>query len=159
MTAGVHPAALRGTCAAFNSALVMLSASTAPASNSQFSPEHTGTPRADPGDPGVRPARWSAAPNLLAREKRQTFVRRCIHRAAIVEGGSDQNDNADDCLPTVVSCSCGADPAPLQWVPVSQQPDHKSVTLLTAQAQQSGRGGKKGFPVKNQERVMAVSAY
>lgn len=89
-------------------------------------------------------------PNLLGLqprtsmlgEKRQTFVRRCIHRAAIVEWSSDQNDNVDDCLPTVVSCSCSAHPAPLQWVLVSKQPDHKSVMFLTDQAHQSGQTEK-----------------
>lgn len=135
----MHPAARRGTCGGFTSTLVMLSACTKLLKLSKarvFSWTHRNT---------EGQARWPSCasstpfPNLLGLqprtsvlgEKRQTFVRRCIHRAAIVEASWDQNDNADDCLPTVVSCSCGRHPAPLQWALVSQQPDHKSVTFLT----------------------------
>lgn len=134
----MHPAALRGTRGGSNSALVMLSALT---KLSFLLNTHRGV------NAEGRPWRWPLCassmlvPNLglqprasMLGEKRQTSARRCIHRAAIVERSSDQNDNADDCLPTVVSCSCGAQPAPLQWEPV-----HKSAMFLTHQAQQSGQ--------------------
>lgn len=110
-----------------------------------------------------KPSGFSQPRTSMSGEKHQTFVRRCIHRAAIVVASWDQNDNVDDCLPTVVSCSCGTHPAPLQWALVSQQPDHKSVTFLTDSRIRPNHQVKKGkcdsnSGLKFPECVMAVSS-
>lgn len=91
----MHPSAPRGTWF-FLKAVTHTDSLT-------FLPNTAGTQRVDPGDPScVLSPNLQGSPNLHAGERKRPL----FHRAAIVEGSWAQNDNVDDCLPTVVSCSC-----------------------------------------------------